>query len=196
MVIKGVVFGLSVLCVLFVTLICLNGCTASCSDSYSNLPFSFFKRQAEIESNDKNRQKLGIVGELLIDALISKDIDALKSIMSPASIATEDFEKGFEYSCSFFDEEIVSKEMGGSHNGGYLGVSTFGGTYFKLITANENEIVVSFECYFTDSENPDNIGICSIVVTTSDSVQPNEQSDYVRNRFGIFNPEWNDVDNE
>lgn len=192
MVAKWPILKLSVLCAIFAILTCMEGCT----DSYSDLPFPYLKRMAGIEQNDENRKKMDVMGGQLIDALINKDIDALKNIMSPAAIVTEDFEKGFEYSCSFFDEKIVSREMGGSHHGGHLGVSTFGGTFFKLTTVNKNEIFLSFECYFTDSRNPDNIGVCALVVTTKNSIQPDEQSDYIRNRFGIFNPEWNNVKND
>ena len=178
-------------CILLVISVCMAGC----SDSYPGVSFMLRQRMAGANSLEESRPKLQAMGNQVIDALINKDIDALKKIMSPAAVATEDFEKGFEYSCSFFNEEIVSIEMGGINAGGG-GTSTFGGAGFTLTTVNNNVIYVSVKCYFTDSKNPDNIGVCYIVVTTQNSIRPNKQSDYIRNRFGIFIPEWNDVENQ
>ncbi len=176
-------------------LLVISVCMAGCSDSYPGVSFMLGQRMAGAKYLEENEPKLQAMGEQLIDALTNKDIDALKKIMSPAAVATEDFEKGFEYSCSFFDEEIVSSEMGGSNYGGKGASITFGGTSFKLTTVNQNEIIVSFKCYYTHKES-DNVGIYRIVVGTFDSPEPNNQIDSIRKRLGIFNPEWNDVENK
>ncbi len=147
-----------------------------------------------IHSYDKNGEILENAGNQITDALVKKDIEALKEVMSLAALETDDFEKGFEYSCSFFDEndEIVSKEFSGYNNGTYLGVSTFGSRACEITTASGKIIVVSYKCYYMDKENPKNVGVYSLVVTSAGSAVPDERSDYFRSRAGIYNPEWND----
>lgn len=148
---------------------------------------------ASFEYND---EQMADIGNQIVDALIAKDIDALKEIMSPFAVDTDDFEKGFEYSCSFFDEEIVSRELHGCTNGTLQGVYRRSSSAIVLTTVNQKEIVVSFKCYFTHRRESDKIGVDCITVTTPNSIHPNEHDDYYRNRSGIYNPEWNDVVDE
>lgn len=155
--------------------------------SYGNAYIEYSSSYKEIG------KKLEAVGNEVIDALINNDIEALKVLMSPSAVDTDDFEKGFEYSCSFFDEEIISRTMGGYSNGTSLTLSTFGTTGFELITASQNTISVSIKYYFTYIEHPENVGVYALTVTTPDSAHPNEHSDYYHNRPGIYNPEWNTV---
>ncbi len=161
-------------------------------DLWEFLHYAKIARGYVRDTIDPDGEILKEVGAELVDALINKDIDALKAVMAPTAVATEDFQKGFDYACSIINEEIVSIEFYYPKDSSlreHRVLKT--GTYW-LTTASGRRIGVGYDYCYDDADTDDNIGVYSLDVGDESSAKC--ETYYAMYRAGIFHPDWNDIE--
>lgn len=97
----------------------------------------------------------------IIDALNSKDSEALKSVFSTNALKeAKDIDNGIEYLMDFYKGEIIDKEVALDNEGANdYGKKTNTLRCLYTVTTNEDVYLVFFIDELVDTENPDNEGI-------------------------------------
>ena len=130
----------------------------------------------------------------IIDALPKDDADALKKILAPEVLETDDLQVGIEYCMQLYNGTLISFESHGSHYQSVLGV----GRSEKIVARYDIETdtenyVLYFNHFMLNKDNQDLEGIYSLKLVTAESEKdesnPGLDSDE-RKVIGIYNPEW------
>ena len=157
--------------------------------------------EVDMEKDQEELEILNNTYDIVVNAFQKKDIDALYSVLSAEALATDDLEVGFEYSCKFFTEEILSVDLSYGYSGGTTEHGTNRASGFRcvsatLTTVSGNSIDVWFEYWFNNDFSPNKIGVNRIKINYTDETFKDNYiggSRYIRS--GIYNPDWDNDNN-
>ena len=114
-------------------------------------------------------------GEEIIEYVVNKDKEGLKSVFSKHISETHNLDKEIDEFFEFIDGEIVSYDTpegsmgGGRKRDGEYVERTTGGQIENIITSTGNKYMISFMTYYICEENKDKEGVSVLGVVDANS---------------------------
>ena len=106
--------------------------------------------------------------QVIVDSLVNKNIELLKSIMSDNALNTDDFEDGFEYCCNLLDGEITEIKQKGSPIYTHLEKGNKwkkGDAEFHITIDSKIVYIVNFEYWYSCESDPGKLGVDRIKIS-------------------------------
>ena len=133
------------------------------------------KDEDKKEENQTPKEYATEQSEYIMECIVNKDKEGLKSVFSKHIAETHDLDKEIDEFFKFIDGEIISYDEPEGHEGGYTmrdGVYTekkLLGDINNIITDNGKKYSISFMSYYIYDSNKDKVGVACIGVIDEDS---------------------------
>ena len=119
--------------------------------------------------------------EYIMECIVNKDKEGLKSVFSKHIAQTHDLDKEIDEFFKFIDGEIISYDEPEGYEGGYTmkdGEYTekeLGGRIRNVKTNKDNKYYISYKSFYINKNNEDYLGVDYIIITNQTNNKEDEQ---------------------